>query len=233
MLKYKSSYKHTAQIGQKEIKFKEWTAKEERLYLEAIEDKDTKITDKVIFDLLVLPAIENKKLVLSVQEQKLLLIEIRIKSIGETFKDKIICSECEEEQTLDIKIKDICTFEEAKYSKVQVQDEENNMIFNIGPIRTNKEKEKLIIDDGIINYIFTDFILHIHSVEINGKLTEKISYKELTNFMDSLPSRIFDEVFEKYQLMVDSLELKFAGTCPNCSAKETKTYENIPNFLWI
>jgi hypothetical protein len=232
-LKYKINYKFTAKIGDKEIKFKEWTAKEERKYLQAMENEKTKITDKLIFDLLILPCVEDKELVLSVQEQKYLLIEIRKVSIGQTFNDKITCSECEKETEYEIKIDDICSYEKAKYSKIEIKNEEENFIFNIGPIRTNKEKEKLVLDNGIINYIFADFLLHIHSIEIDGELNEGFRFKELTDFMDSLPTRIFDEVFEKYQVMVDSLELKYKYKCPHCAVEDTKEYETIPNFLWI
>ncbi|MEA3485391.1 MAG: hypothetical protein U9R03_01645, partial [Candidatus Aerophobetes bacterium] len=69
--------------------------------------------------------------------------------------------------------------------------------------------------------------------EIDGELQEGFSFKELQEFMDSLPTKIFDEVFEQYQKMTDSLDLKYEFTCPHCKTKETIDYTNIPNFLWL
>lgn len=228
-LKYEVGYDYTAKIGDKEIKFKQWTAKEERSYLQAIENTKTDITDKLIFDILIMPCIEDKNIVLSVQEQKLLLIEIRKVSIGETFKDVIVCKTCGNKEELEIKIDDILSYEKSNYKDIKIE----NMIFNIGEIKTNKAKERLIMDKGIINYIFTDFLLHIHSIDINGELNDKFTFKELEKFMDSLPTKIFDEVFEQYQLMVDSLELSYKYKCSECNEEEIIDYTNIPNFLWI
>jgi hypothetical protein len=228
-LVYEASYDYEAVIGDKKIKFKQWTAKDERKYLMAMENEKTEVTDKLIFELLIKPCVEDKEIVLSVSEQKYLLIEIRKVSISDSFIDSIKCEECDEVTEVSIKIDDIISYEKAKYEKVKVDTFE----FDLGAIRTNKEKDRLNLDKGIINYVFTDFLLHIHSIDIDGDLNDKFSFKELEKFMDSLPSKVFDEVFEKYQELTDSLELKYEFVCPSCNTKEIKDYTNIPGFLWI
>jgi len=232
-LKFEAGYDHTAKIGEKEIKFKQWTAKEERKYLTTMENDKTKVTDKLIFDILIAPCIEDKNIVLSVSEQKMLLIEIRKVSIGETFKDKITCAECKEVTERVINISDACTYTPADYDIIETSLNDDKFIFDISDIKSNKDKDRLILDNGIINYIFTDFLLHINSIDVNGELTEKFSFKELEKFMDSLPTKIFDEVFEKYQLMIDILDIRYDFTCPHCNEDETVEYSNIPNLLWI
>ena len=42
-LKYVASYSNIAKIGTKEIKFKPWTAKEERRYLTTMESEKTEV----------------------------------------------------------------------------------------------------------------------------------------------------------------------------------------------
>lgn len=228
-LVYESKYDFIAKIGDKEIKFKPWTAKEERTYLQALEDDKIEITDKLIFDILIKPAIEDKTLVLSVQEQKLLMIEIRKESISKEFQDEITCKECEEKTIVNVEIDSILSYEKSNYKSVTVE----NMIFNLDEIKTNKSKERLNLDKGIINYIFTDFLLHIQSIDIDGNLNDKFSFKELQEFMDSLPTKIFDEVFEQYQKMTDSLKMQYIYKCPHCNNEQTVDYTNIPNFLWL
>jgi len=230
---YTAGYDYTAKMGKKEIKFKPWTAKEERKYLTTMENEKTKVTDKLIFDILISPCVEDKDIVLSVSEQKLLLIEIRKESISTNFADTIECSECKETTDRVIEIDDICSYEESNYEPVELKIDKEKFIFTMSDISKNKDKERLILDNGIINYIFTDFLLHIKSVDVNGELNEKFAFKELEKFMDSLPTKIFDELFEKYQKMVDSLDLTYEFTCPHCNSVENIDYTNIPNFLWI
>ena len=233
---YKPKY-ITTSVGDKKITFRPWTTKEEKAYLKAIENEKTKITDKLLFDILIRPCLEekDKDIVLSVSEQKLLLIEIRKVSISETFNDTIICEECKEKSEEVININDIHSYKKANYSTVELKHQEDVFIFEFGEIKSNKDKERLVLDDGLISYIFTDFLLHIKSIQVNGELSDKFSFKELEKFMDSLPTKIFDALFEKYQEMVDSLDLCYKFTCPSCNNSQKIEYNgrNIPNFLWL
>jgi hypothetical protein len=225
---YKSTEKHVAKIGKKEIEFTPWTTKTEKEYLSLIEKQES-ITDKDIFDILIGNNIIDNTIVLSTEEQKLLLIEIRKVSISETFEDTIKCKSCKHEEKLTIKIDDIVKYKESSWEPVQVQ----NIQFNLGDIRTLKEKNRLKPDNGIVNYIFTDFILHVHSIKIDEELHENLKFNEIQEFMDSLPTKIFDVVFDKYREMVDSLILEYKCSCSKCSAENTVEYENIPGLLWI
>lgn len=227
-LKYEVSYDYTSVIGDKEIKFKQWTAKDERQYLQLMEKEDKEINDKVIFDTLLAPCIEEKDIVLSASEQKKLLIDIRIESISDEVIDEHECSECEKPTEVKVKIKDIMTFKKADFKEVEVE----SLKFNFAAIKTNKEKEKLNLNDGIVNYIFTDFLLHITSIEINGEVEDKFSWRELQKFIDKLPTKVFDKVFEEYRAMVDDLVIETEVECSHCSHKETVDYTHIPNLLW-
>lgn len=227
-LKYTPKENLVAKIGDKEIEFTPWTAKNEREYLQLLE-KDTPVTDKDIYDTLIAPSIKDKTIVLSSDEQKLLMIEIRKESLGKTFKDTIKCGKCEEEIEQEISIDEVVSYKKSSWEPIVVED----MTFILGDIKTNKAKEKLTADRGVVNYIFTDFMLHVHSIEINGEINDKFTFKELNDFMDSLPAKIFDEVFEKYQEQVDVLKLEHSFICPKCGHSDVISYGNIPGFLWV
>jgi len=228
-LVYEVGYDNVSNIGNLEVKFKEWTAKDERKYLQLVEKEGNELTDKMVYDVLIKPCVENKDLVLSASQQKKLLIDIRIKSIGDEFTDIIECSNCEAKNTVDINISDIMKYKEANFKEVKI----DNLVFNMGPIKSNDDKDKLKIEDGIVQYVFTDFLLHINSIEIDGELHEKFSFRELHKFVDKLPTRIFDELFEEYQKMIDVLDLDYNFVCSSCSEEEVKDYTYIPNLLWI
>ena len=227
LLKYETSYDKTSVIGTEEYKFKVWTARNEREYLQLLERDANTITDKTIFDILLAPCLENKDVVLSASAQKKLLIDIRKESISEDIIDKHTCTECGLETDINIKIDDIIKYKESSFQDISI----DGIRFIMGPIRTNKEKDKLKLEEGIVNYIFNDFLLHIHAIEIDGVIEDKFNWKELNKFIDSLPTKIFDKVFETYQDMIDTLELEYDFEC-SCSHKEKIDYTQIPNFLW-
>lgn len=225
---YESGYDYTSVIGDKQVKFRQWTAKDERNYLKLLEKDDSEITDKIIFDTLLAPAIEEKDIVLSASEQKKLIIDIRCESISNFIEDEHECKSCGKKIDLKVKISEVMTYRPANYKEVQIKD----LKFVMGPIRTNKEKDLLKMDKGVVEYIFQDFLLHIHAIEINSELQDKFSHRELNKFIDKLPTKIFDELFEKYQKMVDEVELEYNWVCPECETKETIDYTYIPNLLW-
>ena len=66
----------------------------------------------------------------------------------------------------------------------------------------------------------------------DGELNEGFRFTEIQKFMDELPTKIFDEVFEKYKEMIDDLEMDYSYTCPNCQTEEVIDYSTIPNLLW-
>ena len=227
-LKYENKYEYVSDLGNKKVRFRQWSAKEERRYLSALENQKEEFTDKTVYDILILPCIEDKSTVLSSSQQKKLLIDIRIESISRYLEDKVECKECKETIIIKEEINKIMKYIPSKFEPVEVK----NLKFFIDEVKSNEDKNKLKISDGIINYVFNDFILHIKAIEIDGKLTENIKFKELQEFMDSLPSSIFDEVFDKYKDMVDDLIMDYECICPSCGHKEVIDYTNIPNLLW-
>ena len=113
-LKYKIEYNNTAIIGDKKFKFKPWNTKNEKDYLIAVEsEKD--IDDKMLFDILIRPCLEDTEVVLSVNEQKMLIIEIRKKSLGTTFPMRYACSSCGQVNDIDISFDSIVKYKQDNY----------------------------------------------------------------------------------------------------------------------
>ena len=227
-LEYKVGYEYTSVIGDKEVKFKGWTAKEERAYLTALEKEKDDFSDKTIYDILIRPSIEDKEIVLSSAERKKLLVDIRTKSISEFIEDKHTCPVCNNVQDIKIKIEDIIKYVPSTFKNITIDD----LIFSLEDLNSNEKRDSLKLKEGIINYIFNEFLLHIKSISIDGVLHENLKFKELKEFMDSLPTKIFDEVFEGYKDMIDYLDMEYKFKCNSCYNEETIDYSEIPNFLW-
>ena len=235
-LKYNVEYKMKAQIGDKTIKFKPWNTKNEKDYLIAVESEPN-ITDAMLFDLLIRPCLEDDSIVLSNNEQKMLIIEIRKKSIGPSFPMRYSCTSCKQVNDLEVEFDDIVDFKPDTFGPVEVQTDAGPMVFNFAPPRTEKLRNKLNEvkggPDNKVEYRFTEFIIHIQDITINGKIEDTFTYEELVEFVEELPSSIFDEVFKEFQKMKSSLDFKNLNTrCVMCNFENEVQISNLPSFLW-
>jgi len=232
MLKYKVQYNNIAKIGSKEYKFKPWNTKNEKDYLIAVES-ETEITDKKLFDLLIRPCLEDKDVVLSPNEQKMLIIEIRKKSIGATFSMRYACTDCKQVNDIDINFDMMVNFTPDEFKSVTTKDENNeDIIFNFGDIASERLRSKLDDTKNSVEYSFTEFLLHIQSIELQGELEDTFTFDELKDFIEELPTFIFDEVFKEFRKMKSTLNFNLKTNCMICNTENNIVFEKIPNFLW-
>ncbi|MHB8098006.1 MAG: T4 family baseplate hub assembly chaperone [Sulfuricurvum sp.] len=231
-LLYKSKGTKHISIGEKEFEIEIWTAKNQREYLSLIEKKKENTTDKDIFDTLIKSCIiKGSEYLLTPSEQKYLLVEIRKESLGDTIKEKDHeCPKCKELHNIEVKYDDVTEYRPANYSAMTVDDV--TITFAELDAKKSKERDKLNTKEGLVNYVFDDFLLHIEKIEMDGEVYDKFTLAELREFSNSLPSKIFEEFFEGYQKMVDSLDIKFNDSCPHCGEVQEISYDSIPNFLW-
>lgn len=231
-LLYKSKGTKHITIGEKEFEIEIWTAKNQREYLSLIEKKKDNTTDKDIFDTLIKSCIiKGSEYLLTPSEQKYLLVEIRKESLGDTIKEKNHeCPKCKEKNNIEVKYDDVTAYRPSNFSALTVDDV--TITFSELDAKKSKERDKLNTKEGLVNYVFDDFLLHIEKIEMDGESYDKFTLGDLREFSNSLPSKIFEEFFESYQEMVDSLDIKFSHSCPNCGEIEDISYDSIPNFLW-
>jgi hypothetical protein len=226
-LKYKVEYNNTATIGDNTYKFKPWTTKNEKDYLIAVESEKN-ITDSMLFDLLIKPCLENPDIVLSQNEQKMLIIQIRKKSLGATFPMRYACTKCKQVNDIDVNFDSIVKYESADYRDVTV----DNMVFKFNGIASERLRSRLDNQDTNIDYAFTEFLLHIESITIDGELEDTFTFDELQEFIEELPTYIFDEVYKEFQSMKSSLEFELKTFCMVCNEENNVEFDHLPNFLW-
>jgi hypothetical protein len=227
-LKYEQSY-NTTHIGKKEINYLKWTAKTEREYIKLIETKGEDTTDKDIYDILIAPNIKEKDLVLSTNEQKLLLITLRRESFNKYLQDRIKCSECSNEQEIKADLNEICSFKEHSFKEIVSQD----LKVKFSPLKRNEDKSDIMLGSTVTEFLFSNFLVHVESITMNEETHTDLSFDDKWEFFDSLPVEIFDELFEAYLEMQDELVISVPFKCEKCSHEENLRYEQIPNFLWI
>jgi len=226
-LKYKVEYRHIAKIGDRTFKFKPWNTRNEKEYLIAVEAED-EITDDMLFNILIRPCLEEQDVALSINEQKMLMIEIRKKSLGSTFPMRYICNECKNVNDIDVAFENIVKFRPDKFEDVEV----DNMIFSFGNIPTQNLRNRLLEQETDIDYSFTEFLLYIRSITIDDEIEDTFTFDELKEFIEDLPTYIFDEVYKKFQDMKSTLEFGLDTYCITCNKENKVEFDHLPNFLW-
>ncbi|MHB8098007.1 MAG: T4 family baseplate hub assembly chaperone [Sulfuricurvum sp.] len=226
-LSYKKTYNNTARIGDKIFKFSPWTTKNEKDYLIAVES-ETNIDDKLLFDILIRPCLEEQNVVLTTNEQKMLMIEIRKKSLGSTFPMRYTCTQCNQVNDIDVSFDNIITFTPDAFHDVTSED----ITFTFGNIASENLKSRLDSVPTNVDYAFTEFLLHIQSIEIEGKVEDTFTFDELKEFIEDIPTTIFDEVYKAFQEMKSKLEFSLKTICLVCGTENEIGFSHLPNFLW-
>jgi len=224
---YNVTYDHEAQIGDRKFRFRPWTTKNEKDYLIAVESKDD-IDDNLLFELLVRPCLEDKDVSLTVNEQKMLMIEIRKKSLGTSFPMRYVCTKCKQVNDIDVSFDQILKFKPDNFKSVEIE----NLKFNFGHIASENLKLKLKDTDTNVDYAFVEFLVHIQSIEIDGKVEDTFTFDELKEFIEELPTYIFDKVYKDFQEMKSSLDFELKTFCMICNTENEVEFDHIPNFLW-
>jgi len=226
-LKYEPNYNHSAIIGDKTIYFKPWTTKNEKDYLLAIDSKDN-IDNTLLFNMLIKPCLKDKNLSLTLNEQKMLMIEIRKKSIGETFSLNFTCKKCKNVNQIDIELDKIIKYKPDNFKSVTI----DNMVFEFKNSPSENLKARLDNCENSIEYSFIELLIHISSIEINGEIEDTFTFNELTEFIEDLPSSVFDKLFKEFKDMNGSLEFELKSHCMICNEENDLNISSIPNFLW-
>lgn len=227
-LQFNQEYDSSTIINNKKIKFRPWTTRDEKKYLIAIDGND-ELSNEDMFDILILPCIEDKNLSLTEDEKKMLMIEIRKKSLGDTFQLRFICQKCKKVNEMDVPFDSIVKFKEDEFSTSTYKN--ISLVFDY--IKTNNLKDRMINESNKIEKTFIEFIIHIKEVEIDGKKETLFSFEELKEFIESLPSDYFDYFFKEFHKMKSKLEFIFEPYCIMCNHKNNIELEQLPNFLWM
>ena len=215
--------------GQK-VSYRPYLVKEEKILLLAFESKDEKQAMQAMVDTIV--ACVNEKVnteKLTAFDVEYMFTQIRSKSVGETTKVNIACSECEtmHEHTinlaeLEVKIPEI-------NNVIELTDEIsaelryppfNAFIKNYGTDQSETEFSYMIINNCI-------------DAVINGETrisADEVSLKDIKEFVESMNSKQFQSVADYIQSM-PTLEKTVDFECTNCSHKNNTTLRGISDFF--
>ena len=228
MITYNLGYDYSLKLGNKELKFRPWTTKEEKNYFLARDDES--VTPEKIFDILVRPCLEDKTAIFSLEETKYILIKIREVSIGGSFSLRFTCpnEECKSTNIKDVSLTECVTFKEPTYGIATAED----VTITFGRVKSKSALEKISLAKNTVEKFFLEMVFSVEKIKYKSQEFESFTAEEVGDFLDSLPTKIMDKISEEFIKMKPLLSIKTKQKCFKCG-KETEVHlEKIPNFLW-
>lgn len=201
------------------VTFRKWKGKDKRNFVTKINSGD--VTPNDVINSLVYECItsENKdSIVLTVDEYRYILTQIRIASFGDDVSFYFDCDECgesfEDHRKLSELIKYTCNptnLIEVDDIKIELQPLKNRKIYNN------------IIDINEMNELF----LRIKSINGNDAMT----FDEVVDFFDELDVDIMEKIWNAYIESAFRIDDENDVTCPNCGDVVKYSFDEIDGFL--
>ncbi len=218
----------TRMVGDKPVDISGWTTRDEKNYLIAKEIQDN-MSENTLFECLLKPCMRNPELFddMSVNEKRILMIEIRSISVGDTFTTRYSCSECKQVNEDTVSIKGCVDYTPTSFNDITI----NDFTYIIKPNYSKHANDILQAIKSPTERLFKELALSISEIKNGRKKHNNFTFEEMIEFLESTPVEEFDELVETYVTMKDSLTLKTELTCMFCGKKHPKHFARIPNFI--
>lgn len=224
-------YKITVPSTNKEVTFRPFLVKEEKILLIALESQDpvqiaTAITDTVIS--CISEEISRKDL--KSYDIEFLFLKIRAKSVGETANLLFKCESCDTENEVSVNL------EEIKMNIVEIDNRikiSNNIYIEMKhPTFESISRNKKLITDSPTTQVFG-----LIQESISAVLTEderidikEVKDEEFQEFIESMTQEQFTKIRE-YIESIPKLSHDINYSCKNCNTNNDITLEGLQNFL--
>jgi hypothetical protein len=214
----------------KQITYRPYLIKEEKILLIALESQDEKQIEKAVSSIII-ECIEED---INIQELttfdiELIFVTLRSKSVGEGIKLNPKCSECDESTEIKIDLERVEVKNNTdKELRVKINDEMTIDLHwpKIKDKLTDKDKETEA--DSIINLISKSIDTIYFGEEIHS--TKDVPQSEVKDFVESLSTDQFKTVLELMKNMpYVSYDMKFI--CKSCKHENEKELKGLVDFF--
>jgi phage FluMu protein Com len=227
------SAKHTMKIpstGQT-VEYRPYLVKEEKVLMMAFETKDQSQMVRALRDT-VAACTEGQVDVdkLALFDLEYVFLKLRAKSVGETSKLKIKCSDCSTSNEVSVDLNTVAVQGEVKQNaKVQLTDEVG-VVLKYPTVKGSYKNTSKAKDDT--SQAFAQIAASIESIydAENVYAAADESPESLNDFIESLTSDQFKKITEFFDDM-PKLKHDIEFDCSNCKTHNTITIEGLTNFF--
>lgn len=207
-------------VGNKTIKFRKWKVKDREQFRELSQTLEESELNLKMIEIFVYNCLD-KEYDLNPDELEFIFAKIREASISPNIKFKRICPNCQTEIEENLKIDDIYKVSFDEIDKTIEIDDLTIKLSNIKNIEYYNKKMK-----ESKNIKFTDFILHIESIN-----DEPLDYDEIYKLLYELDTQTVDTIFEYYDRIRFKIDKTVEFTCKECNFKEKYYFDELPDFF--
>lgn len=223
MKKQEITYDYSCKVRGKEIRFRKWKVKDRKKFIALLKDieniKDSNASDVLVYDCLELP-----NTILSPDEFRYVLTQIRKESISETIDFKLLCSNCEEVFNINLDLDYLIKPEFSSYTNIKVQGYDIEICDVVNKEYYDKSVKATTTADELY---MVDFLYHIKSV--NGD--KSFTFVELEEYFEDINTDEIDSIFDQWDKMKFIINDVNDVTCPNCSNVEKYIFDDLPGFF--
>jgi ribosomal protein L44E len=215
----------------KEVEYRPYLVKEEKILMIALESNDQKQILTAIKDVINNCLYDDINLnKLAMFDIETLFLRLRSKSVGETTEIKAKCEECEHEHLQEINFDDIQPPEIKKVvTKIELTDDVGMTLKypSIGDIQKH-DSDKMESVEGMMEVV-VDCIESIYDAD-NVYSAKDESRKSLKEFIDSLNSQQFSKLTDFFE-NVPALNYNLNFECSKCGHKNEIELRGLQNFF--
>lgn len=215
----------------KEVEYRPYLVKEEKILMIALESNDNKQIISAIKDVISSCVQDDLKVNdLTMFDIEALFLKLRSKSVGETTDVKVKCTECDKEHKTSVKFDDI-KMPVVKNMQTTVKLTDDVGIILTYPKVKDIEKNDNGVDDSI-NSIMEVLIDCIHSIydADNVYSAQDTKRSELKDFVDSLNSDQFKKLTSFFE-SIPALKYDLRFKCEGCGHDNNIELSGIQNFF--
>jgi len=250
-----SRYTITLPVSKEKVSFRPYLVKEQKILLNAFEQKDGQLISNALHDILTVvtkESIEDKPLA----DIEYLMLNLRGKSSGEAIELAYTCNNTRKKLKIDPKTKDPILDESGEriYEDATCGAKiEHQLAITEVQVKIQDREDKIMVSDSIgiklkdIRYsdyrnLKTDemdrtiennlklLTKYIDVIFDNDKVYSDFTEKELLEFIDQLQMKDLEKIYD-YIEKAPRLEHTIELVCPVCGHKETIKLQGLDDFL--
>lgn len=213
----------------KEITYRPFLVREEKILLIALEGGDEKEISRAIFNILSACIISDIKIdELATFDVEFLFLKLRGKSVGEVIELKLQHSDpdsaCKHRTEVAVNLDDINVVGVVGDGKIQINDELGIKLRYAGINDVDK------IDSNSSEQLYSLVVQCVEYIYDTEEVYEDFTKKEMSDWLEQLNSAQFKKItdfFESAPKLSHTIEWK----CPECGEKDTIVLEGMQSFF--
>lgn len=215
-----------------EIEFRPYVVKEEKILMMAMESNDQKQMLTALMDMIETCTFGKiKARDLATFDLEYLFMQIRSKAAGETSKVGLKCSKCEHANEIEINTAEVKVQGNVKKDEKVMLNDELGIVLKYPTVKALQKQ----LSGGEVkqtDVVTTTIVSSIDSIFDNENVWPAVDQtpEELEDFIDSLPSEVFQKLLPYFEDM-PKLSHDIAFNCKSCGEKNQTKLEGLQSFF--